>query len=148
MSGDLWAVHRHQHAMHRCSPVPPTTTAADAAAAPHRSTRLPSPARTCSDMPLAAAPQQVAAAFEQLELPDAAAQPQEHREALERFVACWLRPAASDLLPAALLQLAAGPPPRWLPRVTDPEARRWAEHLYHMWGALCRQVRLFGCSVH
>ena len=92
-------------------------------------------------MPLAAPPQQVAAAFEALQLPDAAAQPEERREALHQFCGRWLLPAGSDLLPAELPQLGPGPPPGWLPRVADTQARRWAEHLYRTWGELCRRVR-------
>ena len=92
-------------------------------------------------MPLAAPPEQVAAAFAALQLPDANAQPQQWREELQQFCQRWLLPAESDLRPAALPALAAGPPPAWLPLVTEPGIRQWAEHLYHMWGSLCRQVR-------
>lgn len=93
-------------------------------------------------MPLAAPPEQIAAAFAALQLPDGVADPQQRREALQRFCQKWLLPAESDLLPAALPELAAGPPPAWLPLVPQPAIRQWAEHLYRMWGSLCRQVRL------
>ncbi|KAL4447493.1 hypothetical protein ABPG75_004712 [Micractinium tetrahymenae] len=97
-------------------------------------------------MPLAAPPAAVDAAFHQLllKLPELTAQPQhpEHRAALDRFCSRWLLPAGSDLVPAELPQLAAGPPPGWLPGVARPEVRRWAEHLFHTWGALCRQAAL------
>lgn len=93
-------------------------------------------------MPLAAPPEQVAAAFAALQLPDANAKPQQRRAELQQFCQRWLLPAESDLRPAALPALAAGPPPAWLPLVTQPGIRRWAEHLYYMWGSLCRQVGL------
>lgn len=109
--------------------------------------RLPANGRPpcrCRDMPLAASPAAVDAAFGQLllEMPGLASQPQQpqHRAALERFCSRWLLPTGSDLLPAEVPQLAAGPPPGWLPGVARPDVRRWAEHLFHTWGALCRQV--------
>ncbi|EFN59576.1 hypothetical protein CHLNCDRAFT_7735, partial [Chlorella variabilis] len=89
------------------------------------------------DTPLAAAPTQVAAAFAALELPG---EPEKHREALQTFCRRWLLPVESDLQPAEVPQLAAGPPPAWLPLVAQPDIRRWAESLFHMWGSLCRQV--------
>lgn len=90
-------------------------------------------------MPLAAPPQEVAAAFAALELPEA---PEQRRDALAQFCARWLLPAGSDVLPAAVPQLASGPPPGWLPLVQDPEIRAWAAELHRIWGALVRQVRL------
>lgn len=97
-------------------------------------------------MPLAAPPAAVDAAFRELLLqhPGLLAQPQQpqHRAALERFCSRWLLPVGADLLPAELPQLAAGPPPGWLPGVVQPDIRQWAEHLFRTWGALCRQVSL------
>lgn len=90
-------------------------------------------------MPLAAPPEEVAAAFAALELPDGE---EPRRAALARFCARWLLPAGSDVLPVAAPQLEAAPPPGWLPLVADPEIREWAEELYRTWGALVRQVRL------
>lgn len=91
-------------------------------------------------MPLAAAPEEVAAAFAALQLPDEG-QAQQWHDALARFCQRWLLPAGSDLQPAPLPGLdEAGPPQGWLPLVSDPEIRRWAEHLRTMWGSLCRQV--------
>lgn len=88
-------------------------------------------------MPLAAPLSEVEAAFAALELPDA---PEQRRAALVQFCGRWLLPAGSDVLPAAAPQLAAGPPPGWLPLVQDPEIRQWAAELYRTWGALVRQV--------
>lgn len=92
-------------------------------------------------MPLAAPPAEVAAAFDALALPEA---PEQRREALAHFCTHWLLPAGSDVLPAAAPQLAAGPPPGWLPLVQEPEMREWAAELYRTWGALVRKVRLPG----
>ncbi|PSC74959.1 putative trehalase [Micractinium conductrix] len=83
-------------------------------------------------MPLAARPADVAAAFEQLDRRD--------NVTLQHFCNRWLLPAGSDLLPAAAPGLAAGPPPGWLPQVQNAEARTWAEALFSLWGALCRQA--------
>ena len=93
-------------------------------------------------MPLRAAPQAVAAAFAEADLADPASQPQEHREALMRFIGQWMESVETDSLPSAVpCYVAADPGPSWLPRVAEPGVREWAAHLHRMWAALCRQVR-------
>jgi hypothetical protein len=87
-------------------------------------------------MPLAAPPKEVAAAFASLRLPD---DEEQRRAVLQQFCRSWMLPVESDLR-AVLPQSAAALPPGWLPHITDPGIRQWAEALHRMWGVLCREV--------
>jgi alpha,alpha-trehalase len=116
--------------------------ACTAASTPHISIHC-SALLPCSDLPLLASPEEVAAAYRRLRLPDRAAAPQAHREALQAFVVQWCGPAGGDLEEELYGPGGAAlppPPPGWLPGVADPGARAWAAHLHRTWAALARRA--------
>ncbi|KAL4856740.1 putative trehalase [Chlorella vulgaris] len=98
--------------------------------------RLFPDSKTLVDMPLAAPPKEVAAAYASLRLPD---NEEQRRAVLQQFCRSWMLPVESDLR-AVLPQSAAAPPPGWLPHISDPGIRQWAEALRRMWGVLCREA--------
>jgi alpha,alpha-trehalase len=62
------------------------------------------------------------------------------RNDLRSFVDEWFDPCESDLIQpySCTASPLPPPPPGWLPRVTHPEIRAWADELHGKWAKLCR----------